>query len=96
MMRLKPKPTVKNEEVEATFRASHDSTGYVDYSKGQRMVSPKLKPSAETISLWLPKSLLDQLKRLANKRDVLYQTFLKLFLLERVQTELRLKNVKVS
>jgi predicted DNA binding CopG/RHH family protein len=60
------------------------------------MVFPKLKPSTETISLRLPKSLLDQLKTLANKRDVPYQTLLKLFLLDRVRAELHLKNVKAS
>jgi|GEM_PF-879511 len=60
-----------------------------DYSKGRRLLFPRLKPSTETISLRLPKSLLDQLKTLANKRDVPYQTLLKLFVLERVQAELR-------
>jgi predicted DNA binding CopG/RHH family protein len=58
------------------------------------MIFPKLKPSTETISLRLPKSLLDQIKTLANKRDVPYQTLLKLFVLERVQVELRLKPAK--
>ena len=67
---------------------------YIDYSKSRRMIFPKLKPSTETISLRLPKSLLDQLKTLANKRDVPYQTLLKLFVLERVQAELNLKTAK--
>jgi predicted DNA binding CopG/RHH family protein len=58
------------------------------------MIFPKLKPSTETISLRLPKSLLDQLKTLANKRDVSYQTLLKLFVFERVQAELHLKAAK--
>jgi len=58
------------------------------------MIFPKLKPSTETISLRLPKSLLDQLKTLANKRDVPYQTLLKLFALERVQEEVQIKTAK--
>ena len=94
--KLKPKPTFKSEAEEAAFWASHDSTEYVDYTKSRRMIFPKLKPSTETISLRLPKSLLEQLKTLANKRDVPYQTLLKLFLLERVQAELHLKNAKAS
>ena len=94
MSKLKPRPTFKSEAQEATFWASHDSTEYIDYSKSRRMIFPKLKPSTETISLRLPKSLLDQLKTLANKRDVPYQTLLKLFVLERVQAELNLKAVK--
>ncbi|MDH4327695.1 MAG: BrnA antitoxin family protein [Nitrospira sp.] len=96
MRKLKPKPKFKSDAQEAAFWASHDSTEYIDYSKSRRMVFPKLKPSTETISLRLPKSLLEQLKTLANKRDVPYQTLLKLFLLERVQAELHLKTAKAS
>jgi predicted DNA binding CopG/RHH family protein len=94
MSKLKLRPTFKSEAQEAAFWSSHDSTEYIDYSKSRRMIFPKLKPSTETISLRLPKSLLDQLKTLANKRDVPYQTLLKLFVLERVQAELRLKTAK--
>ncbi|MEO7860276.1 MAG: BrnA antitoxin family protein [Nitrospirales bacterium] len=94
MSKLKLRPTFKSEAQEAAFWASHDSTEYIDYSKSRRMIFPKLKPSTETISLRLPKSLLDQLKTLANKRDVPYQTLLKLFVLERVQAELQLKTAK--
>ena len=94
MSKLKPIPTFKSDTQEAAFWASHDSTGYIDYSKSRGMIFPKLKPSTETISLRLPKSLLDQLKTLANKRDVPYQTLLKLFVLERVQAELHLKTAK--
>jgi predicted DNA binding CopG/RHH family protein len=86
----------KSEAQEAAFWASHDSTEYIDYSKSRRMIFPKLKPSTETISLRLPKFLLDQLKTLANKRDVPYQTLLKLFVLERVQAELHLKTAKAG
>ena len=96
MSKIKRTPTFKREVQEAAFWASHDSTEYIDYSKSRRVVFPRLKPSTETISLRLPKSLLDQLKTLANKRDVPYQTLLKLFVLERVQAELHLKTVKAS
>jgi len=96
MRKRKPKPTCKSEAEEAEFWTSHDSTEYVDYSKSRLMIFPKLKPSTETISLRLPKSLLEQLKTLANKRDVPYQTLLKLFLFERVQAELHLRNAKAS
>jgi predicted DNA binding CopG/RHH family protein len=94
MSKLKLRPTFKSEAQEAAFWSSHDSTEYIDYSKSRRMIFPKLKPSTETISLRLPKSLLDQLKTLANKRDVPYQTLLKLFVLERVQAELHPKTAK--
>ena len=91
MRKLKLRPTFKSEAQEAAFWASHDSTEYIDYSSSRRMIFPKLKPSTETISLRLPKSLLDQIKTLANKGDVPYQTLLKIFVLERVQAELHLK-----
>lgn len=96
MRKLKARPTFKSEAQEATFWSTHDSTDYIDYSKSRRMIFLKLKPSTETISLRLPKSLMEQLKTLANKRDVPYQTLLKLFLLERVQAELHLKSAKAS
>ena len=94
MNKLKKKPTFKNEQEEADFWATHDSTEYVDYAKATRALFPNLKPSTETISLRLPKSLLDQLKTLANKRDVPYQTLLKLFLADRIAQEWKSKPVK--
>jgi predicted DNA binding CopG/RHH family protein len=51
---------------------------------------PKLKPSTRTISLRLPESMLDALKLMANKRDMPYQSLLKMFLSERLDAELRL------
>lgn len=96
MQKLKKRPTFKSDKQEADFWASHDSTEYIDYAKSQRVVFPRLKPSTETISLRLPKSLLDQLKTLANKRDAPYQTLLKLFVLERVEAELHRKTAKAS
>ena len=48
---------------------------------------PKLKPSTMTISLRLPESMLDELKVLANQRDVPYQSLLKVFLAERLAAE---------
>ena len=96
MSKQKKMPKFKSERQETAFWSTHDSTDYVDYSKAKRMLFPHLKPSTETISLRLPKSLLDQLRMLANKRDVPYQTLLKLFLAERVQTELSKRTAKAS
>jgi predicted DNA binding CopG/RHH family protein len=47
-----------------------------------------LKPSTKTISVRLPESLIEHLKLLANKRDVPYQSLLKIFLSEKVEEEL--------
>ena len=88
-MKKKNIPYFKNEDEEREFWASHDSTEYIDWTKAERMVMPKLKPSLKTISLRLPEPLLNELKFLANKRDVPYQALLKMFLAERVQKELK-------
>jgi len=82
-------PNFKNEDEERTFWATRDSTEFVDWKKAQRAVLPHLKPSIKTISLRLPESMLEELKLLANKRDVPYQALLKIFLSERIRKELK-------
>jgi predicted DNA binding CopG/RHH family protein len=82
-------PKFKSEEEEREFWATADSTEYVDWDKGNRLVLQKLKPSLKTISLRLPEPMLAELKLLANKRDVPYQSLLKIFLAERIEQELR-------
>jgi predicted DNA binding CopG/RHH family protein len=81
-------PKFKTEDAERSFWARADSTEYVDWSKAQRAVFPNLKPTLKTISLRLPASMIEELKLLANKRDVPYQSLLKVFLAERIQKEL--------
>jgi predicted DNA binding CopG/RHH family protein len=61
-------------------------TEYVDWSKAQRVVLPNLKPSTKTISLRLPQHLLDSIKAAANARDVPYQSPIKVWLKEKVQS----------
>ena len=82
----------KNEDHERAFWATHDSTEYIDWSKAKRTTLSNLKPSVKTISLRLPESLLEELRLLANKRDVPYQSLLKVFLAERIQEELKVHN----
>jgi len=91
MSKLKEIPEFKNEEEEFEFWSTHDSTEYVDYKKAQKVVFPNLKPSTKTISIRLPEYLIEELKMLANKRDVPYQSLLKIFLAERIEQELHSK-----
>jgi predicted DNA binding CopG/RHH family protein len=86
---MKKIPKFKSEEAERTFWAKADSTDYVDWNKAERVVFPKLKPSVKTISLRLPEALLEELKMLANKKDVPYQSLLKVYLAEKVEEELK-------
>jgi predicted DNA binding CopG/RHH family protein len=81
-------PTFNAEAEERTFWETHDTSPFVDWSEARVAVFPNLKPSTETISLRLPAALLAELKALANKRDVPYQSLLKVFLAERVDREL--------
>jgi predicted DNA binding CopG/RHH family protein len=69
--------------------ARADSADYVDWGAARKVVFPKLKPTQKTISLRLPAMMLAELKLLANKRDVPYQSLLKIFLAERIKKELR-------
>jgi predicted DNA binding CopG/RHH family protein len=81
-------PKFKNEDDERAFWASHDSTEFIDWNKAKRTLLPNLKPSVKTISLRLPEAMLAELKLLANKRDVPYQSLVKIFLAERIDEEL--------
>ena len=87
--RLKPIPEFASEAEERRFWETHDSVDYVDWSRARRVTFPNLKPSTETISLRLPAPLLNDLKALANKRDVPYQSLLKVFVADRVAAEWR-------
>lgn len=83
MSKLKPVPAFKNEAEERRFWETHDSTDYVDWSKATRARFPNLKPSTQAISIRLPVSLLEQIKIAANKRDVPYQSLIKMWLAEK-------------
>lgn len=88
MNKLKKIPKFKSEDEEAEFWSTHDSTEYVDYAGAKAVIFANLKPSTKTISIRLPESLIQHLKLLANKRDIPYQSLLKMFLAEKVEEEL--------
>src|SRR5438874_1129577 len=81
-------PIFKDEDAEREFWSREDSTEYLDWSKAERITFPNLRPSLRTISLRLPEAMIAELKLLANKRDVPYQSLLKVFLAERIREEL--------
>ena len=82
-------PEFKSEDGERRFWATADSTEYVDWPSGKRRMLVRLKPSLRTISLRLPVSMIEDLKVLANRRDVPYQSLLKVFVAERLEQERR-------
>jgi predicted DNA binding CopG/RHH family protein len=89
MSGLKKIPSFNNEKEEREFWAKNDSSEYIDLRKATRVIFPKLKPSTKTISLRLPEHILDEIKMLARKKDVPYQSLIKIFLNDRLNKELR-------
>ena len=87
--KVKKIPRHRSEDRERDFWSESDSTEYIDWSESKPLVLPNLKPSLKTISLRLPEHMLAELKVLANKRDIPYQSLLKLFLAERLEEELQ-------
>lgn len=85
-MKRKPKPVprFRSEAEERRFWETRDSTAYVDWRRAERARFPNLKPSSTAISLRLPVSLLERIKIAANKRDVPYQSLIKMWLKEKV------------
>ncbi|MDL1895872.1 hypothetical protein FBQ82_06330 [Anaerolineae bacterium CFX7] len=77
-------PKFKTEAQERRFWEARDSTDYVNWSSAERVRLPNLKPTTQTISLRLPTPLLERIKIEANKRDVPYQSLIKIWLKEKV------------
>jgi len=80
MKNLKTIPQFKSEQEEREFWAKKDSTDYLDWDNAQSVIMPNLKPSSRTISLRLPEHLLDRIKNAANKKDIPYQSLIKVLL----------------
>jgi predicted DNA binding CopG/RHH family protein len=85
--KLKTVPKFQTEAEERAFWESHDTADYFDLSKAQRARFPNLKLSTTAISLRLPQGLLDRIKVAANKRDVPYQSLIKVWLAEKADAE---------
>jgi predicted DNA binding CopG/RHH family protein len=86
---MKKLPKHRSETEEMNFWAKTDSTEFIDWKAARRVTFSKLKPSLRTISLRLPEMMIEELKLLANKMDVPYQTLIKIYLSERVRKELK-------
>ena len=86
----KPMPKFKNERDEREFWTTHDTTDYFDFSKSSRVeieFDRGIEAPVKSISLRLPRDMLNQLKVLANKKDIPYQTLIKVYLSEKIAEE---------
>jgi predicted DNA binding CopG/RHH family protein len=87
--RMRKAPKFETEDQERVFWASHDSTDFVDWRRAERVNLPNLRPTTRTISIRLPESMIERLKVLANKRDIPYQSLLKMFVADKIEEALR-------
>jgi len=88
MKELRKIPKFRTEAEERDFWRTHDSSDYLSWEDATEITLSKLKPSTKTISLRLPESMIEELKILANKQDIPYQSLLKVFLAERLEAEM--------
>ena len=89
MKNLKKVPKFKNEDEERNFWSTHDSTEFVDWSNAKRGIFPNLQLTSKSISIRFPVSVLDQLKALANRREIPYQSLIKIFVNRELKKERR-------
>lgn len=85
-------PQFKNEDEERDFWTTHDTTEYFDMDSPVELDLSALKPSTTPITIRLPMSLLHSLKTLANKKDVPYQSLMKIYLSERINQEFGIRS----
>ncbi|MCZ7593195.1 MAG: BrnA antitoxin family protein [Kiritimatiellae bacterium] len=83
----KNKPAFKTEEEERAFWATHSPLEYFNTAKAKLGSFPNLRPSLKSISIRLPEDMVDELKVLANKRDIPYQSLAKLYLSWGIRSE---------
>lgn len=65
-------PIIKSEDEERRFWANEDSTDFINCENTEVSVLPNLKPTTRTISLRMFESMLNQIRLIANQRDVTY------------------------
>lgn len=91
----KPIPKFENEDEEREFWATHDSTEYMDWGQAEKVLLPNLKPANKVVSLRMSETMLNELKLLANKMDVPYQSLMKVYLRERIDKDLNRQGAQV-
>jgi len=77
----------KTEDKEREFWDSHSPLDFFDTENANEGCFPNLKPTLKSVSIRLPQSLIDDLKVLANKRDIPYQSLAKMYLAWGIQSE---------
>jgi predicted DNA binding CopG/RHH family protein len=90
--RVRHKEKLKREAEEREFWSTHDTTDHFDFSKQNRVeieFDPGVEAPVKSISIRLPREMLNELKVLANKKDIPYQSLIKVYLAEKIKEERR-------
>ena len=85
--KIKAVPKFRNQDEEFEFWSENDITGYVAVSKGRKAMFSGLKPTSKLISIQMPLYLLKQIKVIAHKKDIPYQSLIKVYLAEKAKEE---------
>jgi predicted DNA binding CopG/RHH family protein len=80
-------PIFEDEDEEREFWAIHSPLDYFDPRDCDRVLFPNLKASLRSVSIRLPEYMLAELKTLANKKDVPYQSLAKIYLARQIALE---------
>jgi predicted DNA binding CopG/RHH family protein len=92
MKSMKIIPQFENEDLERDFWAEHSPLDYFEAGRPRKVSFQNLKPSLKSVSIRLPEDLLNELKNMANKKDVPYQSLLKIFLARQIALERESQN----
>ncbi|HNQ31563.1 MAG TPA: BrnA antitoxin family protein [Candidatus Woesebacteria bacterium] len=84
-------PTFKTEEEERVFWADHSPLDYPEQYKRVPHDFSNLKRSTRSVTFRIPESLFSRLKVAANKRDVPYQSLMKIFINDKLNEEYKAK-----
>ena len=85
---VRPVPKFETEDEERAFWAANDSSQFVNWRGAKRVKLANLRPTTRVISIRMPETMLERLKILANKRDVPYQSLLKMYVAEKIDEAL--------
>ena len=67
---------------------ARDKAVQIDWSASKRVIFPELKPTTRTVPVRFPVYMIEELKHLANRYGIPYQSLMKLLLEEKLQERL--------
>lgn len=78
-------PEFANDQEEADFWDSHDSTQYLGETSPVAVAFVDARPAKQQISLRLEPAVIERLKKVANNKGIGYQTMIRMWVMERLE-----------